>query len=177
MALTTAQQVRLRIQDQPRIADVQRYGDGSGSAFQLDHLNITSATGYIMVSAGGTPPTGWSATAATFNSSGYVTFSAVPSANSALRFRYVHSVFSEDEIDHFTAVGGNVNGAALEAVQTLMFDGLRRSKWAAPDGSEHDDTHAMKLLNDIYDKLKNEQQQEAIAGGGLHSWALTQGEV
>lgn len=177
MALTTAQQVRLRIQDQARIADVQRFADGSASAYNLEHRNIVNGTAFVVVSAGGTPPTGWSATGCTFNASGYATFSSVPSANSALRFRYEHSVFSEDEIGHFTAVGGDINGASLEAVQTLMFDGLKRSKWASPDGSEYDDTAAMKLLNDLYATLKQEQLQAAVADGAINSWALTQEDV
>ena len=177
MALSTAQQIRLRVQDAPRIADVVRYGDGSASAFDLQHVNVISASAFVMVSAGGTPPTGWSATGATFNASGYVTFSGVPSANSALKLRYVYSTFSDDEIDHFQTAGGNINGAALEAVQTLMFDGLKRSKWAAPDGSEYSDVDAMKLLTDMYDRFKKEELEDGIAGGGFGQWAITQSEV
>ena len=177
MALTTAQQIRLRVQDQPKIADVVRYGDGSASAFDLQHVNLTSASAFIMVSAGGVPATGWSATAATFNASGYVTFSGVPSANSALKLRYVYSTFSDDEIDHYQTVGGNINGAALEAVQALMFDGLKRSKWKAPDGTEYSDVEAMKELNDLYDRLKVEELEDGIAAGGFGQWAVTQSEV
>jgi len=173
MALTTAQQVRLRIQDQPRVFDDTYYGDGTGSAFNLPQTNLTSASAFIMQS-GGVPATGWSATGATFDASGFVTFSAVLSADSAFRVRGVHSVFSDDEIGHFTAIGGNINGAALEAVQALMFDGLKRAAWAAPDGSEYDDTRAMGLLNDLYKTLKQEQGDEAIAAGGFNQWALTQ---
>lgn len=177
MALTTAQQIRLRIQDQPRIGDVVQYADGFISAFGLQHTNLTSATAYIMVSAGGTPATGWSATGAEFNASGYVTFSGVPSANSALKFRYVYSTFSDAEIDHYASAGGNINGASLEAVQTLMFDGLKRSKWAAGDGSEYDDTAAMKLLNDLYATLKKEELEDSIGNGGFGEWAVTQVDV
>lgn len=171
MALTTAQQIRLRVQDQPRIADLVRYGDGYISAFDLPHVNLTSASAFVQT------PTAWSATGATFNATGYVTFSGVPSANSALKLRYVHSVFSDDEIDHFQTVGGNINGAALEAVQVLMFDGLKRSRWAAPDGSQYDDTAAMKLLNDLYKTLDEQMDDEGIAGGGFGQWALTQSET
>lgn len=168
MSLTTAQWVRLRIQDQPKIADDTYYGDGLADTFQLPHSNLTSATAFVPLA------TAWSATACTFNASGYVQFSGTISANSGFRTRYVHSVFSDEEISHFTAVGGDIVGASLEAVQTLMFDGLKRSKWVAPDSSEYDDTAAMKLLNDLYKTLKEEQLQAAVADGAISSWAETQ---
>lgn len=168
MSLTTAQWVRLRIQDQPRIADDTYYGDGLADTFQLPHANLTSATAFVQLA------TAWSATGCTFNASGYVQFSGTISASSGFRTRYVHSVFSDEEISHFTAVGGDIVGASLEAVQTLMFDGLKRSKWVAPDSSEYDDTAAMKLLNDLYKTLKEEQLQAAVADGAISSWAETQ---
>lgn len=171
MSLTTAQYVRLRIQDQPKIADDTYYGDGYADTFQLPHANLSSASAFVQ----GTNV--WTATGCTFNASGYVQFSAVISANSAFRARYVYSVFSDDEISHFTAVGGDIIGASLEAVQALMFDGLKRSKWVAPDSSEYDDTAAMKLLNDLYKTFKEEQLQAAIADGALSSWAETQSEL
>lgn len=177
MTLTTAQWVRLRIQDQPLVADDVFAGDGSASLFNLRHRNLTSATAFIMVSAGGVPPTGWSATGCTFNASGYVEFSAVLTVNLPWRARYVHSVFSDDEIGHFTAVGGDIIGASIEAVQTLMFDGLKRAAWAAPDGSEYDDTKAMTLLKDLYATLKQEQDEGAFAAGGFQGWAITQEEL
>lgn len=171
MTLTVNQQVRLRVQDQPLIADVAYYGDGLLNTFPLPHRNLSSGTAFV--SAAG----GWSATGATFNPTGSVAFSGVLSANSAFRTRYVHSTFSDDEIDTMiTAGGGGVNGAALEAVQTLMFDGLKRASWAAPDGTEYDDTAAMRLLTDLYDKLKEEQAEAAVAGGGIAPWGLNQSQ-
>lgn len=171
MALNTAQWVRLRIQDQPRVADDTYYGDGYLDMFQLPHVNLTSATAFVQGA------NVWTSTGATFNASGYVQFSDVISANTAWRARYVHSVFSDDEIGHFTAVGGDIVGASLEAVQTLMFDGLKRAKWVAPDSSEFDDTKAMGLLNDLYKTLKEEQDEGGVAGGGFGQWAITQTEV
>jgi len=170
MALTTAEQVRLRISDFPILEAATYYGDGSASAFNLPHRNLTSASAFIMNA-------GWSATGATFDASGIVTFSGVLSAHSAFHVRYAHSVFSEAEINHFTAVGGNLNGAAIEAVQTLMFDGLKRATWAAPDGSEYDDTRAIGLLKDLYATLKTEQAEAAFAAGGFQGWAITQTEL
>lgn len=171
MALTTGQWVRLRIQDQPRIADDTYYGDGYADTFQLPHVNLVSGSAFVQAAAA------WTSTGATFNASGYVAFAHVISANSAFRTRYVYSVFSDEEIGHFTAVGGNIVGASLEAVQTLMFDGLKRSKWVAPDSSEYDDTAAMKLLKDLYETLKEEQDNEAVAFGGFGEWAITQSEL
>jgi len=170
MALNTAQQVRLRIQDIPAIADITRTFDGSASSFLLDHYNASSGTAYVPDTAGQ-----WSATAAEFNVTGYVTFSGVGSANSAWRARYVHSVFSIQEILHFTAVGGTVAGAALEATKALMFDGLKRAKWAAPDGSTYDDTMALENLWRMYSALTHEVTQWETLDGGFESWAEGQG--
>jgi hypothetical protein len=170
MSLTTAQQVRLRIQDQPLIADVIRYGDGSASAFQLEHRNITSGTAFVP-GAGG-----WTATGATFDPTGCVVFDGVISANSGCRFRYVHSTFGEDEIGHFTAVGGSVRGAALEAVRTLMFDSLKRASWAAPDNTRFDDTAALEQLRALYDRLRAEIAEDEIAAGDYAAWSEGQEE-
>jgi len=173
MTLTTAQQVRLRIQDIPAVADLTLTFDGSATIFNLEngamvYRNITSATAFV-------PVTGiWSATGATFNVSGWVEFSAAGSANSAYRVRFVHSVFSDDEIGHFTAVGGDVVGASLEAVQTLRFDALKRAKWAAPDGTMYDDTAAQKALEKMYEDLKTEQLAAESSDLGFESWALGQ---
>src|SRR5690348_9304896 len=110
MTLTTAQQVRLKIADIPRLADLTFYGDGLASAFLLPHSNLSSGSAFI--SGAGT----WVTTGATFNESGMVSFANVHSANSAFRTTYVYSVFSDTEISAFIEAGGNVNGAALEAV-------------------------------------------------------------
>lgn len=169
MPLTTAQQVRLRIQDQPRIADATYYGDGLLDTFPLPDRNLSSGTAYVPVAAG------WSATGATFNPTGSVTFANVLSANSAFRARYVCSTFSDEEIDlMITAGGGNVLGASLDAVQTLMFDGLKRASWGAPDGTEYDDTAALRLLNELYGRLKEEQAEQSVAAGGISEWGLQQ---
>lgn len=176
MTLTTAQQVRLRIQDIPQIADVVQTFDGTADTYQLQngaipYRNVTSATAFVPV--GGTA---WSATAATFNPSGFVTFGGVGSAQSAWRWRGVYSVFSDEEIDHFTAVGGTVAGAALEAVQVLMFDALKRASWRAPDGTEYDDTKAMDMLRTLYATLKEEIADAQVGDGAFVSWAEGQAD-
>ena len=168
MTLTNNQSVRLKIQDQPLIADDTYHGDGSAITFGLPHRSLTSGSAFVPDGAG------WTTTGATFDASGFVTFSDAVSANSAFRVRYVHSTFSDDEIDHFLDAGGSVNGAALEAVQTLMFDGLKRSNWRAPDGTEFDDTAAMSLLRDLHDRLKSDLADNAIGGAAIESWSENQ---
>jgi hypothetical protein len=177
MALTTAQQVRLRVQDIPAIADLTRTFDGSASAFQLEngamaYSNIISGTAFVPDAN-----SAWSATGAAFNASGHVTFSAVVSAGSAYRVRFVHSVFSDDEIGHFTAVGGSVLGASIEALYALRFDSVKRAKWAAPDGTEHDDTAAIKALETLYNDAKEEQLAAESFDSGFESWARGQDDL
>lgn len=167
MTLTSAQQVRLKIQDIPRVAMDTYAGDGTASAFTLPHVNITTGLAYVTVSGA------WSATGATFVS-GVVAFADPVPAASGFMTHYTHSVFSDDEVSHFLGAGGSVNGAAIEAVQTLMFDGLKRQKWVATDGTEVDDTGALRMLTELYKALKQEQQDNAILGGGFNSWAENQ---
>lgn len=170
-ALTTAQQVRLRIQDIPAIADVTLYGDGTADTFSLVQRNQTSATAFVPLNA-----TAWSATGATIDPTfGSVQFSNILSANSAFRVRAVYSVFSDDEISGMVVAGGDVVGASIEAVQTLMFDGLKRAVWRAPDGSMYDDTAAQQALKTLFDVLKDQQSDLAAAEGGISEWGLNQG--
>lgn len=172
MTLSTAQQIRLRIQDQPRLFDEVRAFDGTATVFALPWLNITTASAYVTASGGAA----WTATGATF-ASGMVEFSAVGSAAAPFRVHGTYSVFSEDEIGHFTAVGGSVAGAALEACKTLMFDSLKRAAWAAPDGSTWDDTKAMDQLNAIYAKLEAELEAAQVGDGGWVSWSEGQADL
>lgn len=168
MALTTGELIRLRIQDQPLRVDAVYNGDGTANSFALPHRNLTSGTAYVPVAAG------WSATGSTFNATGFVEFSGVISANSAFRTVYVHSVFSDDEIGEWITAQGSVNGAALEAVHTLMFDSTKRARWGAPDGTQYDDTMGMQALRDLHSALKAELAGDAIAAGSMPSWGLNQ---
>lgn len=175
MALTTAQYVRLRIQDIPAIWDQTLYGDGTADTFSLNQRNQSSATAFVPIGAGG--GTAWSATGGAFDSAvGSLQFSGIISAQSAFRVRYIFSVYSDDEINTFlTAGGGSVNGATIEAIQSLLFDAQKRAVWRAPDGSMYDDTAAQKALKDLYDVAVNQQAQDAIAGGGISEWGYNQG--
>ena len=171
MTLTLSQQVRLRIQDLPAIADSTHEFDGSASIFSLPQRNLTSGTAFVTTTAGA-----WTATGATFDTSGFVTFSGIGSAHSAYRVRYVYSTFSDDEIGHFTAVGGSVDGAAKQAVWALMFDGVKRAKWAAPDGTSYSDVEVLEHLRAMLAELEKALESAEVSGGGVVSWAEGQAD-
>ena len=168
MTLTTAQQIRLKIADLPRLADTTYYGDGLASSYLLPHSNIVSGSAFVPNGAS------WTATGATFNASGMVSFASTIDASSAFRTTYVHSVFSETEIDNFVEIGGNVNGAAIQALHTLMFDGAKRARWMGSDGSQFDDVAAADNLWKAYSAIREEQYQAGAAAISLQSWTLNQ---
>ena len=169
MTLTSAERVRLKIADPPTLGAGAGVGDGTAVTFALPHRNLTSATAYLSTT------NGWSATGATFDPTGAVTFAARISANSAFRVTYVYSVFSDAEVDEFLTTGGSVIGAAVEACEALMFDGVKRASWSAPDGSSYNDTGAQAHLRELHAILTAQQGDEAIAGGSTASWSLDQG--
>jgi hypothetical protein len=172
VTLTTAQIVRLKIQDQPTLFDHTYMGDGTAQYFALPNRNLTTASAYIPIGA-----TAWSGTGASFDpTGGQVQFSGTISANSAFRITYVFSTFSDDEITQFLTDGGSVNGAAIEACVALMFDATKRASWAAPDGSTFNDTQAQQHLREMYKLLKEEQSQDAVANGAIVGWGLNQGD-
>ena len=172
MALTTAQQVRLRIQDNWRYAQEPRFGDGSASAFRLSQGAPYSTISGVALLVSTTA--GWTATGGGWNTGlGLVTFSGVISANSAWQAEYQWAVFSDDEVGYFTAVGGTINGAAREAVKTLMFDNARRARWSSPDGTSYDDTKSMSDLRAMYDLLVTDDEETGPAGG-IESWGEQQ---
>ena len=103
-----------------------------------------------------------------------VSFANTVSASSAFRTTYVHSVFSEDEITNFVEIGGNVNGAAIEALHTLMFDAAKRARWMGSDGSQYDDTLAADNLWKAYSAIKEEQIEAGAAVVSMQSWTLNQ---
>ena len=163
-------QVRLTIFDQPKATAAALLGVGSGlTVYDLPHRNMTSGTAYV-VAAGA-----YTATGATLNPSGWVQFSGQVSAGTPMLIRYVYSTFSDTEIQQFLDTGGSVVGAALEAVRSLMFDGLRRARWTSPDGSSYDDTAAMNLLSQLYDRLLEAQTVEDLTDvGGFQAWSENQ---
>jgi hypothetical protein len=175
MTLSVAEQVRLRIQDPFRYETETVYGDGTASAFKLRQgqpYSTLSATATASIAT----TAGWSATGCTVNHShGRVIFSGVISANSAIQTDYFWSVFGDAEIGQFTADGGTVVGASLEAVKTLMFDAWKRARWAAPDGTNYDDTQAFANLATLKSALHEEQAgADELPAGETFSWAEEQ---
>lgn len=172
MPLTTAQQVRLKVSDPPYLREHILVGDGLASSFLLPHRTIHTASASAFVSVGGTA---WSATGATFNASGQVSFNtaSIPSA-SAVRVTYPESVFSDDEIDHFITAGGSVNGAARQALHTLFFDAAKRARWMSPDGSQYDDLQSIPALYRAYSALLEEEQLLGASTTEFQSWAENQ---
>ncbi len=171
--LATADQVRTRISDRWRWAEEVRLSDGTASAHKLAQgapfSNLSAVSAYLATN------NGWSATAAVVDTGlGLVTLAGVVSAQTALRFDYRWAVFSDEEVGTFTAIGGSVAGAALQAVRALLFDAARRSKWAAPDGTEYDDTAAQKHLLTLEERLVDEVDREQGSQGGIESWSEQQ---
>lgn len=170
MTLTSAQKVRLKIADAPRWIDVTRYGDGTAVTHGLSpHYNIANGTAYVPL--GGTA---WSATGATFNASGYIAFSGVISANSAFRLTYDYATFSDSEIDQFLSDGGSVVGAAIQALDSLMFDATRAARWMAADGTSYDNTSTQSHLRQMRALLIEQLQMETTVDGSMTSWSVNQ---
>lgn len=170
--LTSAQYTRSKIRDIPTWIDVTRYGDGTATRFGLaPHINVTAGSAFVPLGA-----TAWSATGCAYNYSGFVDFSGVISANSAVRLTYQHTVFSDDEINDFLSIGGSILGAAIEAVQALMFDAVKAAVWAAPDGTSYSNVGAQNHTRQLYEKLQEEQDRQSIIAGSQQSWAENQGD-
>lgn len=176
MALTTAQQVRLRIQDPWRYGSEEALANGTASAFKLAQGAPYSTV--ISGSALAATQAGWSATGCAFNTAlGLATFSSLPAGQTPFMFTYQWAVFSDDEVGQFTADGGTVRGAALMAVRTLRFNAPRRARWAAPDGTQVDDTQVMRALKELEDDLQAEIiRYEEGPAGDYTSWAEGQAE-
>lgn len=170
MTLTSAQQVRLKIADAPRFVDITRHGDGTAATYSLAHTNIAHGSAFLISAAG----VGWSATGAAFNESGYVTFSAVISANSAFRLTYQHSTFSDEEIDQFLEDGVSIIGASIQALDALLFDATRAARWLAADGTSYDNTSTQNHLRQLRALLIEQSQLDAIPSGSTASWSEQQ---
>lgn len=176
MPLTTAQQVRNRINDPIRYDTEVIVADGMNSTFKLrqgaPYSTIVSGTPTAYVSAAG----GWSATGGvTFDLDlGLASFSSAPAANLAINTTYQWSVFSDDQMAIFTAQGA-VPNCALLAVKYLLGDYAKRGRWAAPDGSNYDDTMAFKNLIELRSALIDETRGSEVGPLGYSvNWAESQ---
>jgi hypothetical protein len=172
MTLATAAQVRFKLADPLVIRDATYYGDGTASAFLMPHRNLQSGSAFVPIT---TPFTGWSATGATFNPSGMVSFAGAISAGSAFRITYQESVFSDDQIDTFVTAGGNVNGATRLGLQELIVDAAKRARWYSPDGAGYDDTLSIGALYHAYSAVLEEEQLLGAANVSIESWSRNQG--
>jgi hypothetical protein len=173
MALTTAEIVRLRLNDPWQYASEVHFGDSTGSGFRLIQGAPHSCTisGVASVVNGG-----WSATAVAWDTArGYVTFFEAVPANTAVRFDYHWAVFSDDDMAYFTAQGGVID-AVIAGVETLMSNAWKRARWAAPDGSQYDDSKAMDNLMKLRAAMTAKKFEEVGPAGGLASWAEGQGD-
>lgn len=172
MPLTSAQQVRHFIRDYPRVANAVYYGDGYATRFELPDSNISSGTAYVQGS------NAWTATGAAFNSTGFVEFSGVISANSAFRVTYVHTVFSDEQVDDAVSAYG-ILGAKKDFIELLLMDaGKTRARWMSPDGSQYDDVGAITALSVMLSAVNKDIEDEAISlGGGMIGWASTQADT
>ena len=93
-----------------------------------------------------------------------------------VRFLYSHTVFSDDDLEDYIEqgelrYGDKLYGAALLVVDTLMFDGVKRNQWRAPDGTMVNDTAAQAHLQQMRDRFKQELAENAIAGGAIVDWS------
>lgn len=170
MALTNIQKVRTKIADVPIAENITLYGDGMATWFTMAHINISNGAVYVPSGAA------WSATGAAVDTSGTFILNSVISANSAVNFRYQHTNFSDEEIQYFLDEGVSILGAAGQALESLMFDAVKRARWMAADGSQYDDTSAQSHLRTMYDQIQKQIANEAITGGGFGSWAENQAD-
>jgi hypothetical protein len=161
MPLTPLQRLRQRVQDEPRRVDAVYQGDGRAAAFALPHTHLTSGSAFVPAAPG------WSATAATFDPSGVVTFANPISANSAFRVVYVHSVFSDSVLEDYASAYGDA--AALQCAYDLLFDATKRARWAAA-GASYDDTEARLTVRDLISALKAELTDQSLHTAALHPW-------
>ena len=165
-------QVRLRIQDRLKYASEEFLGDGYNATFKLAQGSPYSVV--AVPSAQIRLVSSWTSTGATFDTAlGLMSFSGTISANSACKAVYQWTVFSDDDVTTFIQQGGgSVAGASLEAIRALMFDGIKRARWAAPDGSTYDDTAVLSHLQKMYNVFWKEVRESPE--GGIDSWSEQQ---
>ena len=178
--LNTADQLRLFIGDRPRFAQETYFGDGTASSFQISGFPLVSgctALGGFQPTAfvTGNNPSAWSATGATFDYNfGRVTFSAVPSADSAFQVIYSYANFSDQEIDFLTANYPNTKAMRMAMIDTLMADAYKRTRWSDFRGGQFDDSQTMSNLMKMRDAVWKELTVEQGPIGALISWGQSQ---
>ncbi len=179
MGLTTAEILRRRISDRPRLAIETYYGDGTASAFAISGSPVITgctALGSTMPSAYVPVGNSWSGTGASFDyQQGMVAFAGTPSALSGFQVRYTWATFSDQEIDQATASYGMFQDMQLDLIDTLMADSYKRARWASQRGAYFDDALSMSNLMLMRSAIFSEKTIEQGPLGGIVGWSKTQG--
>lgn len=179
LASDAAQQLRMRINDQPKRRVATLLGDGTAATYELGAqvggIVTAGGAGYgpsAYVPQGGTA---WSATGAAFGySDGTVQFSGVISANSAFQVVWYDAVFSDEEVSYLTGLyPGNVERQHFEAVNTLMMDAYKRAAWGG-GGVTYDDSKTFANLAQTRAILFSAMTVEQGPAGGFESWSDAQ---
>lgn len=164
MALTDLERIRLVIQDKPQTQNAVYTANGVDTRYELAYPNPQEGSAFVETNQR------WAMTAASFQADGYVVFPDRVSANSAFRVEYAHTVFTDDELRYYMEAGGDTRGAQILAIETLMFDSLKRAQWGAPDGTSYNDTAAQAQLIKMHERLLKQQSDAAIGFGGVKGW-------
>ena len=178
MALNTADTLRRRIADRPRLAVENYYGDGTAAQFSISGSPIvTGATSLGGFRPSALVPVGnsWSATGATFDYQlGTVSFSGVISGNSAFQVRYTYGTFSDQEIDQVTGLYGTFQDMQLDLINTLMADSYKRASWGSQGGGSYDDSQTMQNLMLMRSAIFASLTVEQGPIGSAISWGASQ---
>ncbi len=176
MSYTQDQELRLGVDDLPKPAEEVLYGDGTGTAFQLAHYPLVSATPASAPSAYFYVTSAWSATGASFSYPfGRVSFPGIVSANSAVRIVYHWAIFSDEEICYFTGKhAGDLVSQKLLVVETLLMNAWKRHNWSAAGGQSVSEANVFDQLMKMRAMLQTKLTTELGPEGSLISWSEEQ---
>jgi hypothetical protein len=176
--LNSAEILRRRVGDKPRMAIETYYGDGFNNMFQYSGNPIVTgctSLGAIKPSAYVLAGNGWSGTASTFDYlQGTVTFSGTISALSAFQLVYTYATFSDQEIDQVTAAYGSIPDMQMDLIDTLMADSYKRMAWGSERGSTYDESKTMTNLMMMRSAVFASKTVETGPHGYFAEWAATQ---
>ena len=169
MALSTLDELRLRIQDKAveRLSYHEVTGTpGPGRVFIFGPLGEEGAFSVVSVAQG--DGSSWIVvTASDYILAGqFIQVSGLTMTQLAIQLR--STTFTDEELEFYLGKHSNsVLDASIEVVLALMYDGVKRHRWKSPDGVSYDDTMANQQLQRIYDMLKREQEELGTASGGF----------
>ena len=93
--------------------------------------------------------------------------------DSEFRFAYTYSTFTDMECQVFLDESSTLRGAALLALESLMFDSRKRNQWASQGagmGVSVNDTSAQATLLRLYDALNKREAMDIASDGLVLSW-------